>query len=158
MSEVSEIDEAEWALWHDFVVMHHELTGELDRRLQRDAGISQSDYAVMLALFKAPERRLRPGELGETIVWEKSRLSHQLTRMAARGLVERAECDTDARGTWIVLTRAGRRALLGAMRDHATAIRTLFFDALEPGEKQAIADASSRVLQRLRESSALEAG
>jgi DNA-binding MarR family transcriptional regulator len=158
MSEVSEIDEAEWVLWHDFVVMHHELTGELDRRLQRDAGISQSDYAVMLALFKAPEHRLRPGELGESIVWEKSRLSHQLTRMAARGLVERAECDTDARGTWIVLTRAGRRALLGAMRDHATAIRTLFFDVLAPNEKQVIADASSRVLERLRESSALEAG
>jgi DNA-binding MarR family transcriptional regulator len=78
--------------------------------------------------------------------------------MAARGLVERADCDTDARGTWIVLTRAGRRALLGAMRDHATAIRTLFFDVLEPREKQAIADASSRVLERLRESSALESG
>ena len=38
---------------------------ELDRRLQRDAGISQGDYAVMLSLFQAPERRLRPGALGE---------------------------------------------------------------------------------------------
>jgi DNA-binding MarR family transcriptional regulator len=158
MSEVSEIDEAEWALWHDFVVMHHELSRELDRRLQRDAGISQGDYAVMLALFTAPDRRLRPGELGETIVWEKSRLSHQLTRMVARGLVERVECDTDARGTWVVLTRAGRRALFGAMRDHATAIRALFFDVLEPHEKRALADASTRVLEGLRESSALEAG
>ena len=60
--------------------------------------------------------------------------------------------------TFSVLTRAGRRALLGAMRDHATAIRSLFLDALEPDEKQAIADASSRVLERLRASSALEAG
>jgi len=158
MSEVSEIDEAEWSLWSDFMTMHRELMRELDRRLQRDAGISQGDYAVMLTLFKARGRRLRPGALGEAIGWEKSRLSHQLTRMAARGLIERADCDTDARGSWVVLTRAGRLALLGAMRDHATAIRNLFLDVLQPDEKQAIADAASRVRDRLDASPGPEAG
>ncbi|RNB52489.1 MarR family transcriptional regulator [Agromyces tardus] len=137
--------------------MHAELARELDRRLQRDAGISQADYAVLLTLFKAPERQLRPGALGELIGWEKSRVSHQLTRMVSRGLVERIECDTDGRGSLVVLTRAGRRALLGAMRDHALAIRALFLDLLEPDEKQAIASASSRVLQRLTESRELDA-
>ena len=151
MSEVSQIDEAEWLLWSDFVLMQRELSRELDRRLLRDAGISQGDYAVMLTLFKADDRRLRPSALAEAIGWEKSRLSHQLTRMAARGLVEREECDTDARGSWIVLTRDGRRTLLGAMRDHAKAIREHFFDVLHPDEKSAIADGSARVLERLRE-------
>lgn len=158
MSEVSELDEAGWSLWADFVLMQRELARELDRRLQRDAGISQGDYAVMLTLFKAPERRLRPGALGDAIAWEKSRLSHQLTRMVARGLVERVECDTDGRGSWVVLTRAGRLALLRAMRDHATAIRSLFFDVLEPHEQQAIADASARVLERLDATSERRAG
>ena len=153
MSEVSAIDESEWALWRDFAVMHNELARELDRRLQRDAGISQGDYAVMLTLFNAPDRRLRPGALGEEIGWEKSRLSHQLTRMVSRGLVERVECDTDGRGTFVVLTRAGRRALLASMRDHALAIRTLFLDLLEPDEKRAIADVSARVLARLADES-----
>ncbi|WP_448809042.1 MarR family winged helix-turn-helix transcriptional regulator [Agromyces bauzanensis] len=149
MSEVSEIDPAEWALFQDFVLLHRELARELDRRLQRDAGISQGDYAVMLTLFQSPDRRLRPGALGEAIGWEKSRLSHQLTRMAARGLVERIECDTDGRGSLVVLTRDGRRALLRAMRDHARDIRSLFLDVLTDDEKRAIADASSRVLSRL---------
>lgn len=158
MTEVSEVDEAEWALFDGFVTMHTELARELDRRLLRDAGISQADYAVLLMLFKAPERRLRPRALGELIRWEKSRVSHQLTRMASRGLVERVECDTDGRGSLIVLTRSGRLALLRAMRDHALAIRALFLDLLEPDEKQAIANASSRVLQRLTESRELEAG
>ena len=149
MSEVSEIDATEWQLWHDFATMHRDLMRELDRRLQRDAGISQGDYGVMLTLFQAPDRRLRPGELGDAIAWEKSRLSHQLTRMAARGLVERAECVTDGRGSWVVLTRDGRRTLLHALRDHAASIRSLFLDALEPDEKRAMARASERVLERL---------
>ncbi|MBM7503504.1 MarR family winged helix-turn-helix transcriptional regulator [Agromyces aurantiacus] len=148
-TEVSEVDDAEWALFDGFVAMHAELGRELDRRLQRDAGISQADYAVLLALFKAPERRLRPGTIGEHIGWEKSRVSHQLTRMASRGLVERVDCDTDGRGSLVVLTRDGRRALLRAVRDHALAIRALFLDVLEPEEKQAIADASARVRARV---------
>ena len=84
-------------------------------------------------------------------------MSHQLTRMAGRGLVERIECDTDGRGSFVVLTRAGSRALLSGMRGHATSIRTLFLDALEPEEKQALADASARVLERLRRDSASDA-
>ena len=151
MSEVSEIDATEWQLWHDFATMHRDLMRELDRRLQRDAGISQGDYGVMLTLFQAPDRRLRPGELGEAIAWEKSRLSHQLTRMVARGLVERVECDTDGRGSWVVLTREGRRSLLGAMRDHASAIRSLFLDVLGPDEKRMIAAVAARVGERLDE-------
>ena len=159
MSEVSAIDESAWVLWREFSVMHNELARELDRRLQRDSGISQGDYAVMLTLFNSPDRQLRPGPLGEAMGWEKSRLSHQLTRMVNRGLVERVECDTDARGTFVVLTRDGRRALLGSMRDHAVAIRSLFLDLLEPDEKRAIADVTSRVLGRLAgESAEREAG
>ena len=53
----------------------------------------------------------------------------------------------------VVLTRAGRRALLGSMRDHAVAIRSLFLDLLEPDEKRAIADAVSRVRGRLADES-----
>lgn len=156
-TEVSQVDDAEWALFDGFVAMHTELARELDRRIQRDAGISQADYGVLLTLFTAPDRRLRPGALGELMRWEKSRVSHQLTRMASRGLVERIECDTDGRGSLIVLTRAGRRALLGAMRDHALAIRALFLDVLDADEKRAIANASSRVLQRLTEARDLDA-
>ena len=154
MSVVSEIDEAEWELWRGFLTMHRDLMRELDGRLQHDAGISQADYSVMLRLFDAPDRRLRPGVLGESLGWEKSRVSHQLTRMAARGLVERVECDTDGRGSLVVLTRAGRRTLLHSMRDHAAAIRSLFLDALDPEEKQVLARASARVLERLGESAA----
>ena len=111
----------------------------------------------MLALFRAPDHRLRPGVLADRIAWEKSRISHQLTRMAARGLVERVECETDGRGSFVVLTRQGRRALLSAMRGHAASIRALFLDALEPEEKQALADASTRVLERVRREAASDA-
>ncbi len=149
MSVVSEIPAQDWALWRAWVSMNQQLTRALDRQLQQDAGISQADYIVLLSLFESPDHRRRIGELAELIAWEKSRVSHQVARMEARGLVERTECDTDGRGTWVALTRDGRRALLGAMKDHTAAIRDLFFAELSADEKAAIHAAAQRVLDKL---------
>ena len=149
MSVVSEIPAQDWELWRAWVSMNQQLTRALDRRLQGDAGISQADYLVLLTLFESPDRRRRIGELAELIAWEKSRVSHQVARMESRGLVERTECDTDARGTWVGLTRDGQRSLLAAMKDHTAAIRDLFLAELSADEKSAIHTAAQRVLEKL---------
>lgn len=149
MSTAPEVSEQDWSLWREFVTMNRHLARELDRRLLRDAGISQADFSVLGRLTEAPDRKLRTGELAELLAWEKSRVSHQVARMEARGLVERTECDTDGRGTWVGVTAEGRRTLLASTRDHAAAIRSLFFDELTGVEKAALAEVSRRVLERL---------
>lgn len=149
MSTVSEIPPADWELWRTMRAMNEQLGRELDRQLQRDAGISQADYGILVTLFEAPERQMRTGELGQVLAWEKSRVSHQVARMEARGLVERVVCESDGRGTWVTLATEGKRALLGAMRQHATAIRESFLDELEPDEKEIMLRATARVLAKL---------
>ena len=129
--------------------MRRQLDLALERQLQEDAGISEPDYSILIMLFESPERQLRANELGACLGWEKSRVSHQVSRMEKRGLVERRECDTDARGTWISMTADGRRAVLGAMRQHAASLRQYFFDALTPEELAAIQSASTKVLDAL---------
>ena len=149
MSEVSSVSEDEWDVWRAFHAMRRQLDLVLDRHLQQDAGISGPDYEVLLTLFEAPRNQLRSRELSELLGWEKSRLSHQVTRMEARGLVQRTECDTDARGTWIGITALGRRTTLGAMRDHALTVRRLFFDVLTDEEQAVLRSVSSRVLDTI---------
>jgi DNA-binding MarR family transcriptional regulator len=149
MSTTPEVSEQDWTLWREFVTMNRHLARELDRQLLRDAGISQADFSVLGRLSEAPERKLRTGELAELLAWEKSRVSHQVTRMESRGLLERSECDTDGRGTWVGITPEGRRTLLASTRDHAAAISDLFFAELSADEKRALADVSRRVLERL---------
>lgn len=149
MTAISEVDRADWATWRLYFSSGRRLVAELDRRLQADAGISHPEYTVLLSLNEAPQRQLRAGELAELLAWEKSRVSHQVTRMAARRLVERTACETDGRGSWIGITAEGRRLLLRAMRDHADAIRDLFVDRLSDDEKASIRTASIRMLERL---------
>lgn len=149
MSEVSEVTDEEWRVWRSFYAMRRQLDRALENQLQTDAGISAADYEILLALFDSPHKRLRSRDLAEIIGWEKSRISHQVSRMVARGLVDRQECKDDLRGTWVGITADGRRAALGAMRKHTTAIRSLFFDVLSPAELAALSSASGKVLDAI---------
>ncbi|WP_187264880.1 MarR family winged helix-turn-helix transcriptional regulator [Homoserinibacter sp. GY 40078] len=155
MSTLSEVNPEDWDVWRDYHRAGRELTHALDRRLQADAGISHPEYLLLLTLWTAPERRLRTGELADELAWEKSRVSHQVTRMVARGLVERSACDTDARGVWVALTPDGRRTVIRATRDHTDAIRAWFLDVLTDDELRAFQTASQRIRERLADDSAL---
>jgi DNA-binding MarR family transcriptional regulator len=53
--------------------------------------------------------------------WDKSRLSHQLTRMQQRNLVER--CDGGNRVVLIKLTETGKDKLAAAKPIHAESVR-----------------------------------
>jgi DNA-binding MarR family transcriptional regulator len=143
------VSSEEWGAYRDFLAMRRQLDRELEQQLQRDAGLSGSDYAVLLTLFETPERRLRARDLGELLAWEKSRVSHQVSRMQTRGLVDRQECPEDARGTWIGITPEGRRTLLRAMRDHGATLRRFFFDVLQPEELELLQSISKRVLDAI---------
>jgi DNA-binding MarR family transcriptional regulator len=149
MTQPRWLDESEQRAWRGYTQMHRRLTRVLGQRLQRDSGLSAADYEVLVPLSEAPEGQLRAGHLARTLDWEKSRLSHHLTRMEQRGLVERQGCSTDARGAFIRLTRAGRRAIEGAAPQHVEAVRENFIDLLTPREIDVLAAIADRVLERL---------
>jgi DNA-binding MarR family transcriptional regulator len=143
---VKDLDEAEWAMWRGFVAMRRSLDRALEQRLQADAGISAADFDVLASLACADDRRLRAGALAEALGWEKSRISHQVSRMAARGLVERAECPTDARGTWVVLSDEGAEALDAARPGYIEVLRRTFFGPLSEAERGTLRALADRVL------------
>lgn len=145
------LDEHELRTWRTFLRMHAQLAARLHRQLQADSGLSLSDYEVLVALTDAPDGTVRPVDLQQTLQWEQSRLSHHLTRMQRRGLVERRECAEDARGAFIVLTADGRRVIESAAPGHVAAVRHWFLDQLHADDLATLEQLSTRVLQRLEE-------
>lgn len=139
----------DWATWRALSVLGAQLDVELDRRLRSAANVSRAEFQVLSTLNEITDGRLRPGELGELLGWEKSRVSHQLTRMESRGLVDRVHCDSDARGTWISLTPVGRDAVEAIADQYGAAIHELLFESLNDEDRSRLHDAAVQVLERL---------
>ena len=68
--------------------------------------------------------------LAAHIGWERSRVSHHVRRMSARGLVTCGLSAADRRVTEVTLTAQGRQALEEAAPGHVDLVRRLFFGGL----------------------------
>ncbi|XKK38124.1 MarR family winged helix-turn-helix transcriptional regulator [Nocardiopsis sp. ARC36] len=139
------LEAEEKAAWDSFIRMQETLIGRLSRLLQADSGMSASDYIVLVSLTGTSEGKMRLLELANLVNWEKSRMSHQVRRMAERGLVAREECPDDARGAFVVATPAGHKAIEDAAPLHVEHVRRLFVDALTPNQLSTFARLSQRV-------------
>jgi len=135
--------------WRSYQRMQTRLSARLHRQLQSDSDLSLPDFEVLVALTDCPTGRLRAFELGRALRWEKSRLSHQVSRMERRGLVARQECPSDGRGAFVVLTPAGRAAIEAAAPGHADAVHRLVFDGLDDEQVHALHEICQTVLARL---------
>src|SRR5947207_12392564 len=71
--------------------------------------------------------------LAAQIGWERSRVSHHVRRMSARGLVTCGLSATDRRVTEVTLTARGWQAQEEAAPGHVDLVRRLFFDGLPEG-------------------------
>src|SRR2546430_17743096 len=78
----------EQTAWRAYIRLAKMLMRQLDRDLH-PFGLSTHDYEILVELSESPDRRLRMTELADLTAQSRSRLSHQVTRMEARGLVQR---------------------------------------------------------------------
>jgi len=145
-----------WALsddeqkaWRSYVTMRHSLERHLVLHLQREFGLSDSDFEILVNLSESPTGRMRAYELGEATRWEKSRMSHHLGRMEKRGLIRREE--SGARYPDIVLTDAGRDAIKAAAPANAARVRKFFVDVLGPDRLESLRTASDDVIAAIEE-------
>lgn len=145
------LDEREQRAWRGFLALNAEVQRRVARQLQRETGLTSAEYAVLVSLSEAPGGRLRVFQLRHAADWEKTRLTHQITRMTARGLVVREPCPDDPRGAFVVLTDAGWDAIAAAAPRHVAHVRHWFIDALRPEQLEALIDISGSVLSRMPE-------
>jgi DNA-binding MarR family transcriptional regulator len=145
------LDEREQRAWRAYLALNAEVQRRTARQLLRETGLTIAEYAVLVSLSEAPGGRLRVFQLRTAADWEKTRLTHQITRMTARGLVAREPCADDPRGAFVVLTEAGWEAVTAAAPRHVAHVRHWFFDALRPEQVDALMDLADSVLSRLPE-------
>src|SRR5207237_9488599 len=128
------LDERQQHVWQGYLHVNQDLFAVLEQQLAHESGLSGADYRVLVPLSEAPDGLLRARDLGSEIGWDRSRLSHHLSRMEKRGLVIREECAVDARGLLVRLTMAGGLGIEDVAPGHAEAVRRYFLYQLVKDE------------------------
>lgn len=129
--------------WRSYLLMWKLLESHVARHLHREYGLSASDFEILVNLSEAPTGRMRAFELGEATQWEKSRMSHHLTRMEKRGLIAKIACD--ARYPEIAITEQGLEAIRACAPAHAALIRELVVETLGTDRMVALGEAGAEV-------------
>jgi DNA-binding MarR family transcriptional regulator len=119
--------------WLAYIRVQLRLAYEMNRQLLADSGMSLPDYDVLTGLSVAEGGRMPITVLAAQIGWERSRVSHHVRRMSARGLVTCGLSAADRRVTEVTLTARGRQAQEEAAPGHVDLVRRLFFGGLPEG-------------------------
>jgi DNA-binding MarR family transcriptional regulator len=143
------LDEREQFAWRGLRTMVSRLDAELARRLSSESDLSLQDYALLVVLSEQPDRRLRPSALAEELGWERSRLSHHVSRMERRHLVKKEVCPEDGRGSFVVATPQGLDSLSSAAPGHVDAVRELFIDRLSGDQLDALGRLTHEIIDGL---------
>lgn len=120
----------ELRIWHAFVSMGEDVLERVGRDIAQATGLSGPEFGVLSRLAAYGRGELRQQELATVMGWEKSRLSHQLSRMEERKLLERRT--GEGRSTLVSLTKLGRERLGVALPIRAESVRRNLLSRLTP--------------------------
>ncbi|TCO47015.1 DNA-binding MarR family transcriptional regulator [Kribbella antiqua] len=147
MSKGPWLDDDEQKAWRSYLLMHRTLETHLERHLQREFGLSKSDFEILVNLSESETGRMRAFELGKATQWEKSRMSHHLSRMEKRGLIRKEACD--ARYPEIVITDEGLAAIKACAPAHAARVRKFFVDVFGPDRMAVLGEVSDEIVETI---------
>lgn len=138
---VPRLKPAEMRAWRAFLDAQASLLRRLEADLINEEDITLAEYDVLVQLSFAPDGRLRMTELSDRVRLSRSGLTRLVDRLVRRGLVKRGRCASDRRGTYAILSPAGKVRLRHASPVHLRGIREHFSKRLSAAQLSAVARA-----------------
>ena len=118
---------------------------ELQSEVLTPHGLTINDFECLLHLSREEGFRLRRIDLAQRLTLSPSGVTRLLDGLQAAGLVEKANCASDARVTYAVLTDAGVAMLEELRADHVELLRSLFRDSLDEEEVAQLSELLGRL-------------
>jgi DNA-binding MarR family transcriptional regulator len=141
--EFLELDE--YGAWNALLTLTQSVLRELDEALRQQAGLSVSEFDVLITLFNAPDRRLGMTALAREVMLSPSGLTHLVTRMERDGLLAREVDAEDRRKFYTTPTDAGDAKLASARRTHNETLRRTLLPRLTTADRKALVSLAQRL-------------
>lgn len=126
--------------------VHAALTRALDADLETAHGLPLTSFEVLMYLADADGQRMRMSDLADRVLLSRSGVTRLVDRLESQGLIERASCKSDARGSFAVLTTAGAERVRAARSTHRAGVRERFLSRLTAEEQELLAGVWERLV------------
>jgi DNA-binding MarR family transcriptional regulator len=126
------------------------LPAAVDAQLQRDAGITKTEYDVLAWLSMSPGRTARMSEIATSANVTLSHLSRIASRLERRGWMRRAPDPQDGRATLASLTDAGWGKVAATAPGHVEEVQRLIFDNLSAAQVGQLRQISETIARAAR--------
>lgn len=135
--------------WARFVVAHALLNERIEEALAGAGLPPLAWYDVLWTLESAEHGRLRMADLARKVVFSRSNITRLADRLEKAGLVERASCPVDGRGTVCAITARGRALRTRMWAIYRRQIEGLFGEHLSAREAEDMAKVLERIISSL---------
>jgi DNA-binding MarR family transcriptional regulator len=139
------LDRDELAAWRGMLRVHSDMTRVLDAELTHRHGLPLTSYEVLLFLADSPDGRMRMSELADSVLLSRSGLTRLVDRLERDGLLEREQCEEDARGYFAAITDRGRALFTEARRTHLAGVRERFLSRFSRDDLQTLGELWEKV-------------
>jgi DNA-binding MarR family transcriptional regulator len=139
------LDRQELAAWRGMLRVHSDMTRVLDAELTHRHGLPLTSYEVLLFLADSPDGRMRMSELADSVLLSRSGLTRLVDRLERDGLLEREQCEDDARGYFAAITDRGRALFTEARRTHLAGVRERFLSRFSRDDLRTLGDLWEKV-------------
>ncbi|MFK7697120.1 MarR family winged helix-turn-helix transcriptional regulator [Paenibacillus sp. HJGM_3] len=120
------LSDSELTAWRMFIKSYSKIIEQIEHDLSENKRVPLGTYDVLIALFEAPDKKLRLQQLLDKVVLTKSGITRLADRLEREGLIRREVSETDRRGFYAVLTEEGEQQLRRAWPIYARGIKQYF--------------------------------
>ncbi|MDO5535424.1 MAG: MarR family transcriptional regulator [Propionibacteriaceae bacterium] len=140
------LDRTQQEVWRRYLAGVARINVLLDEAL-RPFDLGLGEYEILVRLSESPQWQMRMSDLADATSQSRSRLTHTVSRMEAKGLISRAPCPHDRRGVIACLTQEGMDLLTEAAPTHVESVRAALVDVVDPEDFKALGRAMAAVVQ-----------
>ncbi len=151
MANPEPLTATEEMLWRALMRIIVCLPRQLQDDMVRAAGITASEYTVIMSLSEAPNRQLRMADLADATGLSPSRTTRLVDALQSHGLVAKRASAADGRSNLAELTFLGLAKLRSAWPAHVASARTRVLDHVPPGTLAKTAQALAAVAAQLED-------
>jgi len=151
VAKVEPLSASEEAMWRALMRIIKSLPRHLDADLVRSAGLTASEYTMLMHLSEAPNRELRMADLAQATGLSASRTTRLVQDLQSRGLVTKRSSADDGRSNIARLTASGMSKMKSAWPAHLASVRKRWFDHIDDSALRRTAEVLATVAAQLED-------